>query len=94
MTSAFHVSLTQTPSSPAPVTPSSGKMKKRTDFVSNDDYAMYVRSVIQVGLMVRCCHTYEEVHEGDIGRVIKVTAIRRQRIDLSTVLIAFDILMP
>ena len=24
--------------------------------------------------MVRCCRTYEEVHEGDVGRVIKVRA--------------------
>ena len=24
--------------------------------------------------MVRCCRTYEEVHEGDVGRVIKVSA--------------------
>lgn len=25
-------------------------------------------------MMVRCCRTYEEVHEGDVGRVIKVRA--------------------
>ena len=52
--------------------PPSDHMKKRCDFVSNDEYAMYVRSAIRVGMMVRCCHTYEEVHEGDIGKVIKV----------------------
>lgn len=46
--------------------------KKRSDHSSNDEYARYVRDNIQVGMMVRCCRTYEEVHEGDIGRVIKV----------------------
>lgn len=46
--------------------------KKVTDFASNDEYAMYVRSVIMVGMTVRCCRAYEEVMEGDIGKVVKV----------------------
>ena len=46
--------------------------KKRSDFVSDDEYAMYVRDNIQLGMTVRCCRTYEEVHDGDIGKVIKV----------------------
>ncbi|XP_061315740.1 E3 ubiquitin-protein ligase HERC2 isoform X7 [Pezoporus flaviventris] len=46
--------------------------KKRVDFLSNDDYAVYVRENIQVGMMVRCCRTYEEVCEGDVGKVIKL----------------------
>ena len=46
--------------------------KKRLDFVSDDEYAMYVRDNIQLGMTVRCCRTYEEVHEGDVGKVIKV----------------------
>ncbi|XP_064637694.1 E3 ubiquitin-protein ligase HERC2-like isoform X2 [Lineus longissimus] len=46
--------------------------KRRGDFVSNDDYAMYIRDNIQVAMMVRCCRTYEEVHEGDVGRVTKL----------------------
>jgi len=33
---------------------------------------MYVRDDIQVGMSVRCCRTYEDVQEGDIGKVIKV----------------------
>lgn len=39
---------------------------------------MYLRdnlielSVLQVGMMVRCCRTYEEVYEGDVGKVIKL----------------------
>ncbi len=47
--------------------------KKRQDFLSNDDYAMYVRDEIAVGMLVRCCRTYEEVYEGDVGKVVKVT---------------------
>ena len=54
-------------------TPEVGQVyKKRGDFLSNDDYAMYVRDNIQVGMMLRCCRTYEEVCEGDVGKVIKV----------------------
>lgn len=49
--------------------------KRRSDFTANDDYARYVRDNIQVGMMVRCCRTYEEVHEGDIGRIIKVSVL-------------------
>ena len=45
---------------------------KRTDFQSNDEYACYVRDQVQTGMMVRCCRTYEEVQEGDIGRVTKL----------------------
>ena len=40
--------------------------KKRTDFVNKDDYALYVRTHVQVGMTVKCCRTYEEVHEGKI----------------------------
>ncbi|CAG01384.1 unnamed protein product, partial [Tetraodon nigroviridis] len=46
--------------------------KKRSDFQTNDDYAVYVRENIQVGMMVKCCRTYEEVYDGDIGKVIKL----------------------
>uniref|UniRef100_A0A8C3FW63 E3 ubiquitin-protein ligase HERC2 n=1 Tax=Chrysemys picta bellii TaxID=8478 RepID=A0A8C3FW63_CHRPI len=59
------------PSSGAVVTESQ-TYKKRADFLSNDDYAVYVRENIQVGMMVRCCRTYEEVCEGDVGKVIKL----------------------
>ena len=30
--------------------------------------------VFQMGMMVRCCKTYEEVVEGDFGKVTKVTS--------------------
>ncbi|XP_077983839.1 E3 ubiquitin-protein ligase HERC2-like [Glandiceps talaboti] len=46
--------------------------KKRTDFFNNDDYAIYVRDNIQVGMMVKCCRTYEEVLVSDLGRVVKL----------------------
>lgn len=46
--------------------------RKRSEFTSNDEYAMYVRDHICPGMTVRCCRTYEEVHEGDIGRVVRV----------------------
>jgi hypothetical protein len=46
--------------------------KKRVDFLSNDEYAMYVRDTIKPNMTVRCCRTYEEVHEGDTGKVVKV----------------------
>ena len=39
---------------------------------------MYVRDNIQVGMLVRCCRTYEEVYEGDVGKVVKVQFIYRQ----------------
>lgn len=27
---------------------------------------------VQVGMMVKCCRTYEEVYDGDVGKVIKL----------------------
>ncbi|ESO89418.1 hypothetical protein LOTGIDRAFT_218809 [Lottia gigantea] len=46
--------------------------KKRNDFMSSDEYAKYVQDHIEENMMIRCCKTYEEVHEGDIGKVIKL----------------------
>ncbi|KAG3262427.1 HECT and RLD domain containing E3 ubiquitin protein ligase 2, transcript variant X1 [Ictidomys tridecemlineatus] len=60
------------PVSTGAVVTESQTYKKRADFLSNDDYAVYVRENIQVGMMVRCCRTYEEVCEGDVGKVIKL----------------------
>lgn len=45
---------------------------QRNDFLSNDEYAMYVRDNVEVGMLVRCCKSYEEVHCGDIGKIIKI----------------------
>ncbi|XP_025832237.1 E3 ubiquitin-protein ligase HERC2 [Agrilus planipennis] len=45
---------------------------QRSDFLSNDEYAMYVRDNVEVGMLVRCCKSYEEVHVGDIGKIIKI----------------------
>ncbi|TMS20567.1 E3 ubiquitin-protein ligase HERC2 [Larimichthys crocea] len=63
------------PTFPVPsgaVVTESQTFKKRSDFQSNDDYAVYVRENIQVGMMVKCCRTYEEVYDGDVGKVIKL----------------------
>ena len=54
------------------ITRSNEVYKKRADFGTEDLYALYVRDNIQVGMTVKCCKTYEEVQEGDIGKVIKV----------------------
>ena len=51
---------------------SSRVFQRRCDFSSNDEYAIYVREHICVGMSVRCCRSYEEVHEGDVGRVVKL----------------------
>ena len=42
------------------------KKEKKTDRQTDVIYTF------QVGMTVRCCRTYEEVHEGDIGRVVKL----------------------
>nr|XP_057930110.1 E3 ubiquitin-protein ligase HERC2 isoform X4 [Doryrhamphus excisus] len=63
------------PTFPVPagaVVTESQTFKKRSDFLSNDDYAVYVRENIQVGMMVKCCRAYEEVYDGDVGKVIKL----------------------
>lgn len=33
---------------------------------------MYVRDNVEVGMLVRCCKSYEEIHVGDIGKVVKI----------------------
>ncbi|XP_067368465.1 E3 ubiquitin-protein ligase HERC2 isoform X5 [Channa argus] len=63
---------TSFPVPPGVVVTESQTFKKRSDFQSNDDYAVYVRENIQVGMMVKCCRTYEEVYDGDVGKVIKL----------------------
>lgn len=45
---------------------------RRSQFLSNDEYAMYVRDNVEVGMLVRCCKSYEEVQLGDIGKVVKI----------------------
>ena len=46
--------------------------KTRADFLSADEYAVYVRDNIAINMRVRCCQAYEEVPENDVGRVVKV----------------------
>lgn len=38
-------------------------------------------------MMVRCCRTYEEVSEGDIGRVIKVSFLLLNQLILAAILV-------
>ncbi|XP_066595212.1 E3 ubiquitin-protein ligase HERC2 [Prorops nasuta] len=45
---------------------------KRSDFLSVDEYAIYVRDNVVPGMLVRCCKTYEEVEYGDVGQVVKI----------------------
>lgn len=45
---------------------------RRSQYLSNDEYAMYVRDHVEVGMLVRCCKGYEEVQLGDIGKVVKI----------------------
>ncbi|KAJ8681467.1 hypothetical protein QAD02_017254 [Eretmocerus hayati] len=45
---------------------------KRSDFLSVDEYAIYVRDNVKAGMLVRCCKTYEEVEYGDVGQVVKI----------------------
>ncbi|XP_072386929.1 E3 ubiquitin-protein ligase HERC2 [Diabrotica undecimpunctata] len=45
---------------------------RRSQFLSNDEYAMYVRDNAEVGMLVRCCKSYEEVQLGDIGKIVKI----------------------
>lgn len=54
------------------LSPNTITFSQRCDFLSNDEYAMYVRDNVEVGMLVRCCKSYEEIHVGDIGKVIKI----------------------
>lgn len=45
---------------------------RRSQFLSTDEYAMYVRDNAEVGMLVRCCKSYEEVQLGDIGKIVKI----------------------
>ncbi|XP_076824506.1 E3 ubiquitin-protein ligase HERC2-like isoform X1 [Clavelina lepadiformis] len=60
-------------SAPSAVTePGEIVYKKRHEFNSDDEYALYIRGQIEVGMMVCCCQTYEEVEEGDFGQVVRL----------------------
>lgn len=69
---------------------SGSEFKKRSDFSNTDDYALYVRQKLEAGMMIRCCRTYEEVHQGDIG---KVTKVKKKNHDEPLVLASFWIMV-
>lgn len=48
------------------------KFAKRDDFKVADQYAVYVRSHICPGMIVRCCRDFEEIKCGDIGIVLRI----------------------
>ena len=52
----------------------SSSYRRRVEFSSSDEYAVYVRENVSVGMRVRCCQAYEEVCEADTGTVTKVSA--------------------
>ncbi|XP_020707195.2 E3 ubiquitin-protein ligase HERC2 isoform X3 [Athalia rosae] len=45
---------------------------QRADFLSVDEYAIYIRDNVTAGMFVRCCKRYEEVAYGDVGQVVKI----------------------
>lgn len=49
--------------------------RRRVEFSDTDDYAVYIRENVSVGMKVRCCQSYEEVSEGDVGTVVKVSVV-------------------
>jgi hypothetical protein len=71
---------------------SSTGYNQRSDFLSNDEYAMYIRDNIAEGMLIRCCKTYEEVHEGDIGRVLKVDSEGLHDLNVQVCLLKFSVI--
>lgn len=48
------------------------RFANRDDFKTADQYAMYVRSQIVPGTLVKCCNNFEEIRVGDVGIVLRV----------------------
>lgn len=48
------------------------KYEVNKQFLSADQYAMYVRGLVCPGVKVRCCQNFEEIKKGDFGEVLKV----------------------
>jgi E3 ubiquitin-protein ligase HERC2 len=45
---------------------------RQSDLASDDDYAAYVRDHIAIGMHVRCCRSYDDLSEGDVGHVVQL----------------------
>ncbi|CAG7818352.1 unnamed protein product [Allacma fusca] len=54
--------------------------KKVSDFDSHDKYSLYVQEHITIGMTVKCCASFDDVFDGDIGKVVK---LERGPLDLS-----------
>lgn len=50
------------------------KFMTRENFQTDDQYALYVRENVKLGMVVKCCVNFEEINVGDTGNVIKVDA--------------------
>lgn len=50
------------------------KFMIKEDFQTDDQYALYVRENVKLGMVVKCCCNFEEINVGDTGNVIKVDA--------------------
>lgn len=48
------------------------KYGTQNDYRTEDEYAFYVRSIVQKGMLVRCCKEFEEICKGDTGTVVQV----------------------
>jgi len=46
--------------------------KKKSDFKNIDEYAAYVQDHVSIGMTVMCIIEFDDVLEGDIGKVVKI----------------------
>lgn len=64
--------------------------KKRSDFTSADEYALYIRNHCAIGMSVRCCRSYEEeVYEGDTGVIVKINYGELHDLNLQVSILSF-----
>lgn len=56
----------------AAATPMPPKYLTAKDFIDADKYALYVRSHVKKGMLVRCGKDFEEIAIGDVGTVLQV----------------------
>ena len=46
--------------------------KKLSDFDGHDKYSLYVQEHITIGMTVKCCTSFDDILEGDTGKVVKL----------------------
>ncbi len=62
---------------------------RQSDFASSDDYAAYIRDHIAIGMHVRCCRSYDDLGEGDVGHVVQLDRDGLHDLNLQVILIIF-----